>query len=33
MTLMSKTEETGRAVAIPAHNDLFVTVCGLIEDA
>lgn len=30
---MTKTEKAGKAVTLPAHNDLFATVCGLIEDA
>ena len=29
---MTKTEKAGKAVTLPAHNDLFATVCGLIED-
>lgn len=30
---MTKTEEPGKAVTLPAHNDLFATVSGLIENA
>ena len=30
---MTKTEKAGKAVTLPTHNDLFATVCGLIEDA
>jgi len=33
MTLMTKTEKPGKAVTLPLHNDLFATVCSLIEDA
>lgn len=29
---MAKTEEDVKAVTLPAQNDLFATVCGLIED-
>lgn len=30
---MTKTEKPGKAVTLPLHNDLFATVCSLIEDA